>query len=71
MNKNLTIAIPTINRPLLIKKLLINLHTQIKKYNLFDSTEIVVSDNSSNRETEIIVNDLTKSFDLKIKSKAE
>lgn len=66
MNKNLTIAIPTINRPLLIKKLLINLHTQIKNYNLFDSTEIVVSDNSSNKETEIIVNDLNKSFDLKI-----
>ncbi len=66
MAKNLTIAIPTINRPSLIKNLLYDLDKQINNLNLLNDIEIVVSDNSENNQTELIINDLNRNFNIKI-----
>ena len=43
--KTYTIAIPTINRTSLLKNLLNDLYNQIKKFDLIDHIEIIVSDN--------------------------
>ncbi len=62
-----TIAIPTINRVLLLKNLLNDLNNQIVKFDLINDVEIIVSDNSDNFETKEMIEELINQLNIDIK----
>lgn len=60
-SKKLSIVIPTRNRPCNLNEVVFSLMTQLEFLG-FESFELIVSDNSSNDETQHIINKLTQLF---------